>query len=90
MSEACKLSAPVPGANLPARPLKRFVVGFLALGSVAFVITALFSSTVSDAICDGTIAALSVGILAGIVSAFGKKALAYVIALAREIITNPG
>ena len=83
------VSAAAPGAHLPDRPFKRFVIGSSVLGSVAFIVTALHSSSLKDAAIEASAVAVTIGLTAGFISAFGKKAFAYVMAFAREILSHP-
>ena len=81
--------ASAPGANLPGKWSLRFLLGFLVAGSVAFVGVALWSSSWSILLSRAPLAGLLVGLIGGLISAFGKKAFAYVLAFAREVIFNP-
>lgn len=74
---------------LPDCPWKRFAWGFSIGAAVTFICVFLYSSRFSEGAADGGAAALLVGIPAGVISAFGKKALRWIIALASEVLSSP-
>lgn len=79
----------LPHDTLPDKPLKRFLFGFGAVGVVTFVVVLLHGDSLKRAIMEASVAAVVLGLFAGMLSAFGKKLLRYVLTLAEEIIANP-
>ncbi|MGH8016946.1 MAG: hypothetical protein ACREIA_01435, partial [Opitutaceae bacterium] len=79
----------LPDDNLPDKPLKRFVLGFVGIGFVVFVAIALHSRTPEEVLSEASAAAIVCGLLAGILAAFGKKMLRRILTFAGEIISNP-
>jgi hypothetical protein len=79
----------LPDGALPDRPAKRFLLGFCAAGLVAFIVVVWESDSLRKSIISASAAALIIGVPAGLLSAFGKKLLRCILALATEIISNP-
>ena len=75
----------LPDDEIPDRPLKRFYVGFSALGFVTFVGTLLYSDNFEEGLLGGVALGAAVGLIGGILAAFGKKWMRCVVTFALEI-----
>lgn len=69
--------------------MKRFFVGFAVFGLVTFVVIALHSDSLNDVATDAVGGGVALGLVGGILAAFGKKWLRCIVTFAGQIISNP-
>lgn len=79
----------IPDDMLPNRPLKRFCVGFGVAALATFIPVILYRDHLKDGVLNAGVAGVVVGLVAGLLSAFGKKILRCVLTMIAEVLSNP-